>query len=650
MFKFLRKYDKWILAIGGSLLLITFLVPQAIQGLSQYSAETGATWATVGAPPAALTAGEADFFRRQARLIDSLGPQNILNRIGAGNDPAHWFLLVREAEAAGLIGGPGSGLVFAQQLAANSGEGVTPEQVVVLLGGQAGLDYPQTLETLAQIQGVGRLISLVSTAGRFSDTRLRGTAARKSLGVAADVVVLDARTIKSIPVTPADEEALAAQLASHGESLVGEGEKGFGYRIPDRFQLEWISISRGEVMASLQDDPGLGPIELRKAYQRNPERFGGGLIATRTSTTTFADREDKVRELILKDLVEARMQAIAKFADDRLQFPRRSLDRRGLHFELPEDWAARQLAFDALAADIGGEFNIPAPVVQQSPEGWLVAEDLRDADRFGLLSNASTELFGRSRTTTADLIPALKEFGGSDTIPVQAFVSLPSLSTPEGDLVITRISEVDPSHAPTDLDEVRSEVTADLNAILRYESLVESLPEIIDTARTQGIRAVANTYDAPMEFAADIREANLEFLLQYGITMNSSIPGIGNDGDAIAEVVNRAIFLDPTRPVTDQPIEDRVFVIELPERLSLLVVSVETLSPLTQETWARLATNPAPLQTALSRDLAPFDPAEVFGLDALSARHAFELSRVSDSDEDEEFETETSTEPAESTG
>ena len=31
MFKFLRKYDKWILAVGGTLLMITFLVPQAIQ-------------------------------------------------------------------------------------------------------------------------------------------------------------------------------------------------------------------------------------------------------------------------------------------------------------------------------------------------------------------------------------------------------------------------------------------------------------------------------------------------------------------------------------------------------------------------------------------------------------------------------------------
>ena len=63
MFKFLRKYDKWILAIGGSLLLITFLVPQAIQGLSEYSAQTGASWATVGKSGQKITQGEADMLR-----------------------------------------------------------------------------------------------------------------------------------------------------------------------------------------------------------------------------------------------------------------------------------------------------------------------------------------------------------------------------------------------------------------------------------------------------------------------------------------------------------------------------------------------------------------------------------------------------------
>ena len=103
MFKFLRKYSSWILAVGGTLLMITFLAPQAITGLSEYSAVTGGTWATVGKDGTKITIGDFDLIQRQTRLIDELGPQSPLNQIGVGKNPGHWYLLSREARAAGLV-------------------------------------------------------------------------------------------------------------------------------------------------------------------------------------------------------------------------------------------------------------------------------------------------------------------------------------------------------------------------------------------------------------------------------------------------------------------------------------------------------------------------------------------------------------------
>ena len=633
MFKFLRKYDKWILAIGGSLLLITFLVPQAIQGLSEYSAQTGASWATVGKSGRTITLGEADMLRRQARLIDSMGPNTLLNQLGAGSDPAHWFLLLREAEDAGLVGGPASGYQLAAQMAANGEEGVTPEMVVSLLGSRAGLNYDQALETLADIQGVARLISLVSTAGRFSDTRLRGTAARKSLGVSADVVILDARTDTTIEVPEQDEASIRTQLENHAEDLEGEGERGFGYRIPDRVRIEWFSIEKSEVEASLENDPSLGPIELRKAYQRNPEKFGGGAISTSATPPSFTQRESEVRRVLLQELVDQRMRAIAKFADDRLQFPRRSLKRDGLHYILPEDWADQSMSFSDLADQIAADFGIAVPVVNATTD-WVVAEDIADADRFGALANAGTDLFGRSRSSVSQLVPNLKEFGESDTIPIQSSVAFPSLTTPEGDLVIARVTEADPSHAPTDLETVRDQVKTDLAAVVRYETILERLPRIEALARTEGVRAVANEYGVPVEYAADIREANLEFLIQYGLEISSQIPVLGSDPEAISAVVDQAMKLDPTSPLTNQPMESRVFAVPLPDRLAVLLVAIERINPLTLEDWNRLSSNLGPLQAAFSRDLAQFDPTEVFGIDALSDRHDFELTRVSEDDEE----------------
>ncbi len=641
MFKFLRKYDKWILAVGGTLLMITFLVPQAIQGLSQYSAQTGATWATVGAPPTEISLGDADRLRRQARLIDSLGAGNMLNQLGAGSDPAHWYLLLREAEAAGLVGGSSSGYAFAEQLAANSGEGVTPEMVIATLGGQAGLSYPDTLDTLADVQGVARLMAIVTSAGRFSDTRLRGAAARKGLGIAGDIVVIDARTDTTIPVPAADDAALQAQLDAHANELSGEGDRGFGYRIPDRFRIEWMTISKDAVRASLENSPELAPIELRKAFQRDPAKFGAGSTSISAAAPSFADHADKVRATLLDELVDARMKEIAKFADDRLQFPRRGLERRGLHLELPADWPSRRTSLPTLASEIGAEFGVPSPVPMTSGDDWIEPEALSDRDRFGDIGGAGTDLFGRTRTPLTTLVPSLREFGGSETMPVQSGVAFPPLTTAGGDLVIARVTAADPAHAPADLAEVREQVASDLDAVVRYQTLVERLPEIESTARSEGMRAVADAYGVPLEYAADIRQANLEFLVQYGLSLSTPIPGLGSDADAIEAVIERAIALDPTTPVADQPIESRVFAIPVPEKLAVVLVSIDSVTPLTSETWTRLATNPAQLQRAIAQDLAAMDPFELFSFDALKNRHAFELTRASTLD-DEELEDEAS--------
>ena len=641
MFKFLRKYDKWILAIGGSLLMVTFLAPQAIEGLSQYSAQTGASWAQVGTPPTTVTQGEAELLRRQTRLVNNLGEQHPLNQLGVGSDPAHWYLLVREAEAAGLVGGAASGIQFANAIGQNSGEGVTGQMVLATLGGQAGLGYAETVRTMAEIRGVTELMAMVTAAGRFSDTRLRGTAARRSMGLSADVVVIDASKNETVQIPSEDEAAIQKQFEEFRDTPPGEGDRGFGYRIPDRFSIEWLVIPKSEVRASLESSPELGPIALRKAFQRDPARFGV-LTSSTAQPPRFADQETQVRAKVLDDLVEERMKAIAKFGDDRLQFPRRALSRSGIHFDLPADWKTQRTSMQTLASDIATEFDLPQPTYRSSGDDPVTSSDLADADRFGTLGTASSGMFGRNRTTTPQLTDALREFGGSATIPVQTGIAFPALTDSAGDIVFARVVTSDPSHAPETLDEVRGDVVDDLQSVLRFETIESRRDAIESEARTKGLRAIADEYGVAMEFAPDIRTANLEFLLQYGISIGSSIPGLGTDDDAIKAVVERALKLDPTRPLAEQPVDDRIFAIPVPDKLSLVVVSVQSLKPLTEETWQRLASDPTRLQAALTQDLSTVDPSKIFGVDALRERHTFELSRSEDDLDEEADPTEES--------
>lgn len=643
MFKFLRTYNKWILTVGGTLLMITFLAPQAIQGLAEYSAQTGATWATVGSPPEKVSAGESDLFRRQARLIDRLGPQSRLNRLGAGADPGHWYLLLREAEAAGLVGGRGSGLALAERIAASSGQNIDPTGVVLTLGQQAGLNYDQTLDTLAGIEGVERLLDVLGSAGRFSDARLRGGAARKGFGITGDVVVLDGRTDTSIELAEPDEASILAQLEEFAEDLEGQGERGFGYRVPDRFRIEWISIPKEDVRKSVESSPKLSPVELRKAFQRDPEKFGAGVTSTSVATPVFSDYEDAVRSTLLEELVDQRTKEISKFADDRIQFRHRGLDRDGLYLALPEDWAARRADLQELATEISTEFDIPVPV-RSATEDWLVLDDLRDRDRFGDLGRASTELFGRTPANVRMIIENLKEFDGAETMPVQAGVALPPLKTFDDSLFIVRVTDADPSHPPADLTDIRDQVAEDLEAIRRYETLVERIPEIEATARTGGVRKVASAYGVPVQYVKNVRAADPETLLRAGSSRATPIRGFPPDSTAIATLIERALELDPTTPVADQSADRRIFAVPMPDQLSVVLVSVDEVEPVTEELWDQFATNLSGLRFAMAQDLGTIDSTELFGYEALKARHGFDPTQVPSDDDEESEEGEPSSE------
>ena len=101
MFKFLRKYNKWILAVGGTLLLIVFLIPQAISGLSQRAAVRSASRAVIGGDEE-VPMKEWQQVQEQTQFLVRLGAG--VPSVGRIETPEHWYLLVREADDVGVVG------------------------------------------------------------------------------------------------------------------------------------------------------------------------------------------------------------------------------------------------------------------------------------------------------------------------------------------------------------------------------------------------------------------------------------------------------------------------------------------------------------------------------------------------------------------
>src|SRR5262245_34984292 len=142
MFKLLRKYNRLMLAIFGVLLMITFLIPQAMSRFSRQAGVSNAAFATLG-DGEKMTHADPGQARHEFQIVERLraGFPFELKR------PEHWYLLVREATAAGLVGTADSVKVPEQNLIALAQ--MTEERNVHVIK-----------ETIAKIQGVSQLLAL----------------------------------------------------------------------------------------------------------------------------------------------------------------------------------------------------------------------------------------------------------------------------------------------------------------------------------------------------------------------------------------------------------------------------------------------------------------------------------------------------------
>ena len=642
MFKFLRLYQGWILAVFGTILLISFLLPQAIQGLSQYAAQTGGDWARVG-DGESITTGQLQELQGELRILE-LASNPFITALGAEKDPAYWYLLSREAEQAGLVGGPGSGERMAESMSQQANGVVSPTTLIARMQGTSGFNTQKALKTLAKVQGVGRLSQQFQTAARFSDVRLRNTAAKLSLAVDADLVILDARkepaSDDSAPTDELDEGMLETQFTTYRDELPALDGSGFGYKFEDRAELEWLLVDRSQVADSLTTGAGLDPIEMRKAFMQDPSRFGA--VAVGGEKPSFSDYEAAVRQILAEEELDNRMKELKKFLNDQIQLPRRGLAKRGGEYVLPDDWNEQQANYEELASEMVEEFGLDTPPSVGVSDGLLTASEINAIE--GLGQSRSTK-FGTRAISPAEYVISAAEFGKKDVIPSQLNISSPVFTDSVGNLYLFRITKVDGEHPPTKLDEVRAQVERDVRSLQRYKKLVADIPQLEAKATASGIQQIADDSDVEVKFQANIAEANPQFL-RFGIKSPSRILGLAPESTVVNEIIERAEGLDYTVPASDLPASERIFFIPDEKSLSVIGVQIASVKPMTQESWSELAESDG-LFSIMATEQTATDLLETFSLKALRKRHNFrfmdredqasaEAEDAGTSDEDEE--------------
>ncbi|HJN71011.1 MAG TPA: hypothetical protein QF528_00325 [Phycisphaerales bacterium] len=631
MFKFLRKYSVWILGFGGSLLLIAFLAPNVIQQLAQRAGYAGTKQATVGE-------GESvgyDQWQKnvtESQIIDRLGVS--LPGIGSIESPSHWFLLTREADLAGLTPALNAVTIDAAtvtNIARNTG--VRPQTV---------------LETLSHLEGVQRLLRIYQSAGRFSDRRIHNAADNYLSTVAVETVVIPANTGDA----EVSEETLLAQFEAWKDVPAGEGDQGFGYKLPDRFKVEWIHIPAESIRqaAKLSDD--FTTREQRKYWRRNENDPRFPIVEGSTEIP------ETVSEAYLDFLTEHSRDEIARTMSEQLRLPRRGFEEQDGFIVLPENWSDQKLGLEELASNVQKTFSIDLPAYG-SVGDWISTADAASTPVLGEV--AATNL-GDATVPFATLIGSSKEFGGTGIYRVQQDVTAPIVETDNGELFVFRITDSDPSRTPTNLDEVRAKVHADASRLQEWTTLQAKLDAVQDDARNNGMLQVAMDNNASVSRPQSVSlvdagvPAILDAATKQSLLSQTILTRLGS-GASIEEMVSSIQALEQTdpavvksiiartenipldTPIADLPVEERIFVVPSNENMALVVVRVTGTTPTSKELANGLSGNASPiLQTLMAFDELGGTKGigDAFSLETLTERHNFKRGRENVASVDEE--------------
>jgi|688.fasta_scaffold100240_3 hypothetical protein len=619
MIKKLQNYNRQILAAVSVLLLIVFLAPTAVTQCSQGGGSSDTAWARTS-DGTTLTLGDLQDMRAQLAVLEVMGGP-VVGRLGASKSPEHWWLLVKEARDAGLVGGEGDGRTMLEESAARSG--ARPDDVLMQLASSARQQPQVVLDTLANLRGVERLVGLSVGNRRLSDARMRDAAREMLTNASCDVVVLDgAVATKALPIDPPGEDRLAKLFEAGKDQPEGAGPGGIGYRIPDRVQLEWLVVPARDILAGLASDPALGPVELRKEFRRDPKAFGvtDAELAPGALPPSYEAYAPKVRDAVERRLMKERAERIAGFVRDWNRAQMKDIPVEGGMAKLPDDWKDRQPALKALAAELAQRFSVAMPQAADGG-GWMTPTSIEGTPVVGA---ATTTEYGRPMGIGA-MVRAMRAFDPESRLPIQPGVIGPVAVTPGDDVVVWRITAAEKAHPPASLDEVRAAVTRDAEVEARYEKLAGMADELGGKAAAEGLAQFATPYLSSVQPAPMVHLANVQTLNQVGFRLPGSLPKVGADADAIRAVIRRALALPPGAIVNTLPDSDRIVVVPVESKRAVLVVRINDVTPLYAEDYGALAAQ-GRLYPAIMQDEPEPDLARAFGRESMEKRLGFAVA------------------------
>jgi hypothetical protein len=618
MSKFLRKYKQWILVVGGCLLMVAWLFPQALQQLNG----AGGFSSTVARYEGGKLTG-ADFHEAQQELralteITPLLPMalGLSNGRSLNNNAAeHWLLLTREAEKGGWIGGPSDGKALLEEMA-------PAMQQRLQMSGQQGVDLQAVRTQLEQ----ARLRSMAGHTEKWADTVLaraagimRMVSASRSLGISfsekesalfawelydaavTDLVLVPASSVSS-EVTPPDDARIAAHFEKYKSVRPGTGDMGIGYLRQAAVKVEWLSIARQAVIDAMPADP----VEVNKFWRQNKARFGENYTDVKAAVESELKRQQG--EKLLEKARDAVARQVLKSSS--------GVESEGKYKKLPADWATKMPSLESLAEAARAALDLPGSagmvIANPTDHRFRTMGELTELPGIGSaggrVGDAQFVQFSQAATEVREL--------GKQSLPgTQVGVLYGPISDAMGSNdYYFRVLEARPESAPDSLTEVLDKVKADIADMDGFEILKKQADAYKERLAAKGIGDVLTIPGVRSALDAVVRR---EYTTGSDPNQPLSLREVDTKSvrDAVMSLVEN---WDPKADVAAKPASERVVAVAEPASKSLVLGLVKARRPLTTEKLA--ASENEVFGYARQRILGGSRGIDPFTFEAVSAR------------------------------
>ena len=297
----------------------------------------------------------------------------------------YWYCLENEAQLAGIrITNDEAGQLLARAIP-QLFNGQTYSQRMAQLVNRYGIPEAQILATFGKLLAVFQYAQLICSTEDVTSSQVMHVASWENETIDVEFVKFDSAVFAATQDQPSEEKMLE-HFNKYKKFFAGdvseENPYGFGYKLPDRVQLEYIAVKLDDISPIVTPPASQ---ETEEYYQKHTEQFTESVPQDPNDpnsplierTRSYAEVASFISRQLLKDKINSKAENILQEA--------RTLTEAGLQDIEPENVSAEQLKdkagdYQAAAKELAKKHKIK---IYAGQTGLLSAADMMEDEYLG---------------------------------------------------------------------------------------------------------------------------------------------------------------------------------------------------------------------------------------------------------------------------